>query len=84
MSLTAIQDRIAKAQTQAGGPVGAVTLIAVSKLQPIVRLQQVLLQGHQVFGENYVQETAQKWPALRFGTLRGQGPYDWASTKQQS
>ena len=65
MSLTAIQDRIAKAQTQAGRPVGAVTLIAVSKLQPIVRLQQVLLQGHQVFGENYVQETAQKWPALR-------------------
>jgi pyridoxal phosphate enzyme (YggS family) len=37
-------------------------LIAVSKVQPNERVLSVLNQGHRVFGENYVQEAADKWP----------------------
>ena len=40
-------------------------LIAVSKLQPIERVEAVLDEGHRLFGENRVQEAAGKWPALR-------------------
>ena len=48
-----------------------VVLIAVSKLQPVERVEAVLAAGHRVFGENYVQEAAGKWPALRerFGAV---------------
>jgi pyridoxal phosphate enzyme (YggS family) len=42
-----------------------VTLIAVSKLQPLERVEAVLGEGHRLFGENRVQEAAGKWPALR-------------------
>jgi len=65
MSLSQIEARIAKAATGAGRAVGDVTLIAVSKVQPIDRVRAVLEQGHRVFGENKVQEAADKWPALR-------------------
>ncbi|MDK2775945.1 MAG: YggS family pyridoxal phosphate-dependent enzyme, partial [Tabrizicola sp.] len=40
-------------------------LIAVSKLQPADRVQAVLTAGHRLFGENYVQEAGEKWPAWR-------------------
>ncbi len=43
----------------------SVTLIAVSKTFPAEDIVPVLAQGHRVFGENYVQETAAKWPDLR-------------------
>jgi pyridoxal phosphate enzyme (YggS family) len=48
-----------------------VHLIAVSKLQPLDRVEAVLLAGHRLFGENYVQEAAGKWPDLRarFGAV---------------
>lgn len=42
-----------------------VTLIAVSKVQPPERVEAVLAAGQRVFGENYVQEAAAKWPAWR-------------------
>ncbi|MEI6987257.1 MAG: YggS family pyridoxal phosphate-dependent enzyme [Rhodospirillaceae bacterium] len=42
-----------------------VTLVAVSKLQPVARLEAALIAGQRVFGENRVQETAAKWPRLR-------------------
>lgn len=58
MSLSEIQSKI----TALGRDV---TLIAVSKLQPMDRLMAVLNAGHRVFGENYVQESAAKWPDLR-------------------
>lgn len=37
-------------------------LIAVSKTQPNDNVENVLKQGHCVFGENRVQEAAEKWP----------------------
>ena len=65
MSLTDILSRIRAAEAAHGRPAGSVTLIAVSKLQPDARVRAVLSQGQRVFGENYVQEAAAKWPGLR-------------------
>lgn len=65
MSLTEIRARIAAAERVAGRAEGSVTLIAVSKVQPLDRVEAVLGAGHRVFGENYVQEAQAKWPPLR-------------------
>ena len=62
MSLDAILTRLRAAEAAAGRASGSVTLIAVSKVQPADRVEAVLVQGHRVFGENYVQEAAGKWP----------------------
>lgn len=65
MALTEIITRIHAAEAAAGRLRGEVTLIAVSKVQPPDRVEAVLDMGHRVFGENYVQEAAGKWPAWR-------------------
>ncbi len=65
MSLSEITDRIRKAEADAGRAPGSVMLIAVSKVQPNLRVQAVLDQGHRCFGENRVQEAAGKWPDFR-------------------
>jgi hypothetical protein len=65
MGLSQIRERIAAACREAGRDPASVTLIAVSKVQPPERVRDVLAQGHRVFGENYVQEAAGKWPAWR-------------------
>jgi len=64
MSLIEIKSRIAKAEIVAGREPGAVTLIAVSKVQPDERVAAVLEQGQRCFGENRVQEAAGKWPGF--------------------
>ncbi len=43
---------------------GDAELLAVSKQQPIERIIAVLAAGHRLFGENKVQESLDKWPAL--------------------
>jgi len=65
MTLRDITNRISKAEAAAGRPAGAVSLIAVSKVQPNGRVEAVLNEGHRVFGENKVQEAAGKWPNFR-------------------
>jgi pyridoxal phosphate enzyme (YggS family) len=65
MGLAEITARLRAAERAAGRPQGAVTLIAVSKVQPADRVQAVLAAGHRVFGENYVQEAAGKWPGWK-------------------
>ncbi|MBN2907469.1 MAG: YggS family pyridoxal phosphate-dependent enzyme [Rhodobacteraceae bacterium] len=65
MGLTEIRNRIAKAEAEAGRAPGAVTLIAVSKVQPLERVEAVLDQGQRIFGENRVQEAAGKWPEFK-------------------
>ena len=65
MTLRDITDKIAKAEKNAKRVVGAVSLIAVSKVQPNERVQAVLDEGHRIFGENKVQEAAGKWPNFR-------------------
>ena len=65
MSLADVQTRLIQACSAAGRPADAVTLIAVSKVQPDAVVRDVLAAGHRVFGENYVQEAAGKWPGFR-------------------
>ncbi|MBW4983167.1 YggS family pyridoxal phosphate-dependent enzyme [Mameliella sp. CS4] len=65
MGLSEIQDRIAKACTEAGRGAEEVQLIAVSKVQPLERVEAVLTEGHRLFGENRVQEAAGKWPDFK-------------------
>jgi len=72
MSLSDIANRVAQAAATHRRAAGSVTLIAVSKVQPLDRVVAVLDQGHHVFGENYVQEAQGKWPDLRarFGAVQ--------------
>ncbi len=65
MALQGIRDRIAAATRSAGRDPADVTLIAVSKVQPLPRVAAILAQGQRVFGENRVQEAQGKWPAFR-------------------
>ncbi len=65
MSLEDIRSRIAAACAASGRDEGAVTLIAVSKMQPEDRVRAVLDAGHRIFGENRVQEAATRWTPLR-------------------
>jgi PLP dependent protein len=64
MSLKEITTRIDTAARTAGRVSDDVVLLAVSKVQPIDRVEDVLVQGHRVFGENRVQEAQGKWPGL--------------------
>lgn len=65
MTLESIENRIAAACVGADRPRSTVELIAVSKVQPLERVEAVLDQGHRCFGENRVQEAASKWPDLK-------------------
>jgi PLP dependent protein len=63
--LADVQGRIAKATALAGRAADSVTLIAVSKTQPVEAIEALIVQGQRVFGENRVQEAQAKWPALK-------------------
>lgn len=58
--LAAVQQRLAIA-----GGRGRPTLIAASKSQPVEVLEAAITLGITNFGENRVQEAAEKWPALK-------------------
>ena len=60
-----VQEAIAAAAEMAGRAADDVTLVAVSKVQPVDVIRPVLEAGHRTFGENRVQEAQEKWPALR-------------------
>ena len=64
-NLRRIRARITDAAAEAGRDARSVTLVAVSKVQPIARVKAALAAGHRVFGENRVQEAKAKWPALK-------------------
>jgi pyridoxal phosphate enzyme (YggS family) len=65
MSLNIIKSKIEKAEKDAKRDIGSTQLLAVSKVQPNERVLNVLEQGHQIFGENKVQEAKGKWPMFR-------------------
>ena len=66
MSILAdIHARIAHAASLARREAAEVTLVAVSKTHPAQRIAPLIDAGQRVFGENRVQEAAEKWPALR-------------------
>lgn len=64
-ALADIHARIARAAKIAQRKAEDVTLIAVSKTHPAERIMPLIAAGQRVFGENRVQEAAEKWPALR-------------------
>ena len=56
---------LARAASDAGRASADVQLVAVSKTYPAEAIRVVLEAGQRVFGENYVQESMAKWPALK-------------------
>ncbi|HEY1732340.1 MAG TPA: YggS family pyridoxal phosphate-dependent enzyme [Terriglobales bacterium] len=67
-NLAAIHLRIARAATRAGRDPAQIALMAVSKTHPSERILEAYNAGHRLFGENRVQESAEKAGAL--GNLR--------------
>ena len=64
-NLAAVHGRIEAAAAAAGRAANAVTLVAVSKTQPIDSVRAALMAGQRMFGENRVQEALAKFPELR-------------------
>jgi len=64
-ALASVRREIGQAAAEARRSAEAVTLVAVSKTQPVAQLEAALAAGQRIFGENRVQEAAVKWPALR-------------------
>jgi pyridoxal phosphate enzyme (YggS family) len=63
--LATVRDQIARACTEAKREPSSVTLVAVSKTFDASAIEPIIAQGQRVFGENRVQETQAKWPALK-------------------
>ena len=63
-NLRRIRDEIHRLEARYGRPEGSVRLLAVSKTKPVAALREALDCGQQAFGENYVQELAEKSVAL--------------------
>ena len=63
--LSAVLDRIAVAEAEAGRSGGSVQLVAVSKTFDAETIRPVIEAGHRIFGENRVQEAQGKWPGLK-------------------
>jgi pyridoxal phosphate enzyme (YggS family) len=61
-NLKTILDRIKTAALAAGRDPAGITLVAVSKTHPVAAVQAALAAGQHVFGENRVQEAAEKFP----------------------
>ena len=64
-NLRHVRARIAAAAHRAGRDPAAITLVAVSKTNPVEAVGAALAAGQRVFGENRVQEAEAKFPALR-------------------
>lgn len=62
--LQAVRERIRAAEARYGRAPGSVTLLAVSKQQPIERLRAAYAEGQRAFGENYLQDALPKMDAL--------------------
>ncbi|MGO7213636.1 YggS family pyridoxal phosphate-dependent enzyme [Rhizobium ruizarguesonis] len=60
-----VRSRIAAAERAAGRPAGSVQLVAVSKTFEAEAIRPAIEAGQRVFGENRVQESQGKWPALK-------------------
>lgn len=63
--LAGVKARIEAAAQEAGRPIGAARLVAVSKTFEAVDIRPAIDAGQRVFGENRVQEAQAKWPGLK-------------------
>lgn len=64
-NLAEIKTKIEKRALKWGEDPKKVQLIAVSKQQPLDRVEAALIAGQRAFGENRVQEAQSKWPAFK-------------------
>jgi hypothetical protein len=67
-NLALVSQKIEESCQKAGRGAASVTLVAVSKTQPVEAIEAIeaaLAAGQRVFGENRVQEAAAKFPALK-------------------
>ena len=60
-----IRSKIEKSARIANRTPSDIALVAVSKTRSGDEIRPLLAAGHRVFGENRVQEAAEKWPALK-------------------
>lgn len=65
--LEEVRARIARTAAIAGRDPRDIELIAISKTQPADAVEPLINAGQRSFGENRVQEAADKWPPLRAG-----------------
>jgi PLP dependent protein len=63
--LADVLDQVARATKAAKRKAGDVTLVAVTKQRGLEEIEPLIAAGVTEFGENRVQEAAEKWPALR-------------------
>ena len=63
--LAEVRDGIRRAAEDSERDPASVHLVAVSKTVPAEGILPALEAGQRIFGENYVQESKAKWPALR-------------------
>jgi PLP dependent protein len=66
--LAVIHSEIAAAAKLAGRKAADINLIAVSKTRSAGQIRPLIAAGQRAFGENRVQEAADKWPPLRVET----------------
>ena len=66
-NLRAVKTRIDEAAHAAGRDPETVALVAISKTHGVDRIADAITAGHRLFGENRVQESEAKWPALLEG-----------------
>ncbi len=65
MPLLEIKEKIQLSEKKYSRVEGSTTLIAVSKKQPLLKVEEVLNSGHLDFGENRIQEAQGKWPEFK-------------------
>ena len=63
--LATLHDKIDRAARLTQRSAADINLIAVSKTQSAEAIRPLIVAGQRVFGENRVQESQEKWPALR-------------------
>lgn len=64
-NLKALHQKIEKKACEHNRDTTNINLVAVSKRQPVEKIQEALNAGHRLFGENRVQEAYEHWQDLR-------------------
>jgi hypothetical protein len=78
-----VRQRIHAAEQAYGRTPGSVTLIAVSKKQPVKAIEEALAAGQRIFAENYLQDALPKIIALKGQNLEWHFIGDIQSNKTQ-
>ncbi len=85
-NLTEVKARIEAAAIAAGRKASEISLVAISKFHPAVRIGEAIAAGQTIFGENRIQEAEEKWPDLKLAhpnlCLHLVGPLQTNKTKR--